>query len=323
MRIRLSIPDRHVDESVLNAALEATSLAATKQIAAGEAPTIDDAIRRGVRWKPEPFRDGEHFDLPAVVAARGWGDCDDLSAATVGTYRATGQDPGARAVVVRTGPDRWHAVVRLSDGRIVDPSRWAGMPTRSPGVRGAIAGPMACAGDGAIAAIRDGAGFAARCDLPMGNSAAHVASVGRHKRVEEAIRQAVVGAILATEEYCPQHATLAGVVADELVDLDAERLVIGDLLSTGVSFAKSLRDEYRKGSRGRDDPWWRGQFWVSDKDKARFEKERDARLAKKEREAMERDRQRASVLEGPVQYAMPSYRATISRPRRGAVVVRF
>ena len=79
MRIRLAIPDRLVTPQVLEAALEATTLANQNAIAAGEAPSLTDAIRGGLRWRPEPFMDGEHFDLAATAHRRGWGDCDDLA----------------------------------------------------------------------------------------------------------------------------------------------------------------------------------------------------------------------------------------------------
>ena len=55
------------------------------------------------------------------------------------TLRVTGTDPGARAVVRKSGPKRWHATVIRSDGTEDDPSLAAGMPgpARTVGARGA------------------------------------------------------------------------------------------------------------------------------------------------------------------------------------------
>ena len=154
MRIRLAIPDRLVTPEALEAALEATSLANEQAVIRGEVPHAADAIRRGIKWQPEPFLDGEHFDLAHVVASRGWGDCDDLAPYLTGSLRASGEDPGARSRVYKTGPDRWHVVTETSDGEILDPSKWAGMGKKSAAVSGGIIGvidrPFARMGEGAL-----------------------------------------------------------------------------------------------------------------------------------------------------------------------------
>lgn len=130
MRIRLGIPDELDDrerKEALDAALEAVTLCAESQVRRGTVPPAARAIKAGkVRWKPEPPGD-EHFDLPGTVLGRGWGDCDDLAPWHAGTLRATGTDPQARAIVKKSGPTRWHAVVRRGDGSIDDPSKHAGM----------------------------------------------------------------------------------------------------------------------------------------------------------------------------------------------------
>jgi hypothetical protein len=100
----------------------------------GVVPPFRTAVN-AVRWKPEPPGD-EHFDHAAVVLGRGWGDCDDLAPWHAASLRATGQDPGARAFVKKSGPNRWHAVVRRSDGSVDDPSKEAGMGQRTNGVLG-------------------------------------------------------------------------------------------------------------------------------------------------------------------------------------------
>jgi hypothetical protein len=141
MRIRLAVPDQLDDKErklALNHALEAVTIANSAMMKRGLVPKISGFIKAGkVKWKPEPPGD-EHFDLASTVIQRGWGDCDDLAPAYAGQLRATGQDPGARAFVKRSGPTRWHALVRRSDGTIVDPSRAAGMGHSVSG-----AGPIA------------------------------------------------------------------------------------------------------------------------------------------------------------------------------------
>jgi hypothetical protein len=129
MRIRLSIPDDIGDperKEALDAALEAVTICAADQVRTGKVPTADRAIADGIKWKPEPPGD-EHFDLPSTVMQRGNGDCDDLAPYWAGTLRATGKDPKARAIVKKSGPTRWHAIVRRGDGSIDDPSKAAGM----------------------------------------------------------------------------------------------------------------------------------------------------------------------------------------------------
>jgi len=168
MRIRIAVPEKHVSPAILNAALEATTLANEAMLESGEVEPISSAIKSGrVKWKPEPFRDGEHFDLGQTVTQRGWGDCDDLAPALAAELRATGRDPGARAVVRKSGPNLWHAVTQGSDGRIYDPSRAAGMG-RERGVQGtSIMGMIA---SGPVLGLRKvGSRWASRLDLPSGS----------------------------------------------------------------------------------------------------------------------------------------------------------
>jgi hypothetical protein len=204
VRIRLAIPDRLVTPAALEAALEATMLANQEAVARGEVPHAVDAIRNGVKWKPEPFLDGEHFDLAQPVITRGWGDCDDLAPYLAGSMRAADEDAGARPRVYKTGPDRWHVVVETSDGQILDPSKWAGMGKRGEvsgagcanGICGRIARPFARPENGAIAVMAGGDGhYWARCDVPMPDSDVHLASHGRSRHVDAAIDRAVDGAV--------------------------------------------------------------------------------------------------------------------------------
>lgn len=204
MRIRLSIPDRLVTPEALEAALEATSLANEQAIIRGEVPPLTEAIKKGVRWKPEPFLDGEHFDLAHQVTARNWGDCDDLAPWLTGELRATGEDPGARSRVYKSNKDTWHVVTETSDGEILDPSRWAGMGKRSApsvsGIHAITARPFARIGEGALCCVPHKGQYWSRVDLPFPETAGHIASHSRAHTPEEALYRAVAGAIACGEE---------------------------------------------------------------------------------------------------------------------------
>lgn len=131
MIVRVAVPEHHVGPATLEPALEATTRVNQHMIAAGELPLLDDVLDAGaVRWQPEP-PGYESFDHGGIVLQRRNGDCDDLASWHAAGLRQTGEDPGARAVVVRTGPTLWHAVVERSDRSIDDPSEWAGMPSAS------------------------------------------------------------------------------------------------------------------------------------------------------------------------------------------------
>lgn len=191
MRIRLTVPHDLVSPTTLGAALEASTRVAQVELANGRAPLIADGIKAGVRWRPEPPGD-ESFDLPSTVMGRRWGDCDDLAPWHAAGLRVTGQDPGARAIAVRSGPNRWHAIVQRSDGRREDPSRWAGMahvvgqgaPTLAPMKAGR---PMVLIGDAGV-----------RIDVP-GRHALRGCPLGyavtvRQPNASLALRQAITGA---------------------------------------------------------------------------------------------------------------------------------
>jgi len=139
MRIRLGVPGDLEPETMgaaIDAALEAVTTAQVPQLASGQVPDIREAIQAGrVKWKPEPPGD-EHFDDARTVLGRGWGDCDDLAPWHAAGLRASGEDPEARAMVYRSGPRRWHAVVERSNGTIDDPSLWAGMRKRENAIIG-------------------------------------------------------------------------------------------------------------------------------------------------------------------------------------------
>lgn len=143
MRINVAIPEANVKKPVLDAALEAVTRLNEELIKSGASPTFKEQLQGpGVRWKPEP-PGAEHFDHAGIVAARGWGDCDDLAPWHAASLRVKGVDPGAKAIVVKSGPARWHAIVERSNGKFEDPSEAAGMGSgNGMGISGGIALPM-------------------------------------------------------------------------------------------------------------------------------------------------------------------------------------
>lgn len=218
MRIRLAMPDGHISPEALNAALEATTLTNESLLKAGLVPLAKEAIARGVKWKPEPPGD-EHFDLATTVIGRGWGDCDDLAPYEAASLRVTGVDPGARAVVKRSGPKRWHAVVVTSDGQIRDPSKWAGMGRRGAGVNG-VGGEAAPRFAPLVSPLQPGlvaprvalnlvpwrGGYAGRVDIPLGMGpalASNSFSVDPRLAMLNALRGAsVVGEACSADPEC-------------------------------------------------------------------------------------------------------------------------
>ena len=252
MRIRLAIPDRLVTPEGLEAALEATSLANEQAILRGEVPPLTEAIRKGVRWKPETFTDGEHFDLAHVVAGRNWGDCDDLAPWLTGELRATGEDPGARSRVYKSGPDRWHVVTETSDGTILDPSKWAGMGKKSApsvvgsgigGVCGMTARPFARIGEGALCCVPHQGKYWSRVDLPFPEAAGHIASHARANTPEESLHRAIAGAIACGEQIDSDLCDRARIVGAMLlgeIEGDEIGLNFGKLLKKGLAFGSGF-----------------------------------------------------------------------------------
>lgn len=200
MRLRIAVPEQHVEPGVINAALEAVTRLDEHMIRAGEVPKWEEAVAMGVRWRPEPPGD-EHFDNAKTVIDRKWADCDDAAPYKAATLRATGEDPGATAVVVPSGPNTWHAIVKRSAGEFDDPSVEAGMrPQRVGGIDGdtihiwaeyeghiyegalvPTVGPLVMHKGPGIAVRRTVHGFEGRCDLPLVGSPL-VSVVGRAPR---------------------------------------------------------------------------------------------------------------------------------------------
>ncbi len=218
MRLNIAIPEAHVTAPVLNGALEAVTRLNESLIKAGASPTSYDLIKSGAIWKPEPPGD-EHFDHGAQIAVRGWGDCDDWGPLHAATLRVLGIDPGAKSVVRKSGPKRWHATTIRSDGTEDDPSLAAGMPgpAKQVGIRGATlplmfparrvhgvngeVGSFIATPHLALRPVADRHGtlesWQARADLPWhwrpGDSPADVAMVSLHQSPVSS--QAIVGAV--------------------------------------------------------------------------------------------------------------------------------
>jgi hypothetical protein len=213
MRINLAIPEANVKAPVLDAALEAITRLNEELVRSGVSPTSDQLISAGAKWKPEKPGE-EHFDHGGIIAARGHGDCDDWAPLHAASLRVTGVDPGATAIVRKSGPKRWHAIVQRSDGSIDDPSLAAGMPgpARDVGVRGAwvpvmhepthdVGGSFIATPHLALRPIADRFGqlesWQARADLPWhwgpGRGPGDVAMASLHQ--SPVSDQAIVGAV--------------------------------------------------------------------------------------------------------------------------------
>jgi hypothetical protein len=126
MRIRVSVPEEHVNPHVVNAVLEGVTRLNEQLIQTGQTPTASQLVAAGAVWRPEPPGD-ECFDHGGTIATRGWGDCDDWAPLAAAEHRVKGTDPGAQAIVIPSGPNTYHAVVQRSDGTLEDPSVAAGM----------------------------------------------------------------------------------------------------------------------------------------------------------------------------------------------------
>lgn len=86
---------------------------------------VPPLYRSGVRYRQEQR---EAFLCIPGVLMRGWGDCDDLACWRVAELQERGTDARVYVRKSRSGiPGRWHAVVRLPDGTIEDPSARLGM----------------------------------------------------------------------------------------------------------------------------------------------------------------------------------------------------
>lgn len=235
MRINVAVPEAQVTKPVLDAALESVTRLDEQLIADGSVPTFRRALHKGkgILWKPEPPGD-EHFDHGGVVQRRGWGDCDDLAPWHAASLRATGEDPEARAVVRRSGLNRWHAYVERGDGSTEDPSREAGMGKKPEGIVGAVLPTMfkgyeSVSGEGivrpsiAMRAHPERQIIEARVDLPfhLRRQPTELSMTTLH--TDPAVEQAVVGALLGACKLGiaggfadPDHIARIGAICDTI-----------------------------------------------------------------------------------------------------------
>lgn len=116
MQMSANLPDTPI---ILEAVLEGFVRAAQAEVMAGIVPPYPDDA--GVKYVEESAG-SERWKLPHETHEDGQGDCEDLTFWEAGGMRATGEDPGARVMLVKTGPRKLHAVVLRSDGSISDPS---------------------------------------------------------------------------------------------------------------------------------------------------------------------------------------------------------
>lgn len=257
MRIRLAIPDELDDrdrKDALDAALESVTRTVAGMVRSGKVPPAAGEIKaKRVHWKPEPPGD-EHFDLPSTVLARGHGDCDDLAPWHAGSLRAGGVDPGARAIVRKSGPKRWHAIVQRSDGSIEDPSAHAGMHSVSGLCDGAgepIQKPMSDEGRLCVAICpqrdrRHPLVWFARCDVPDKLEPWDYSTMAAHPDPSRALvhavkaAQAVAGEAMDGEDYLRLGALndlVLGADPDQVAEALAEIVgedVCGEILGDAV-----------------------------------------------------------------------------------------
>jgi len=116
MRIQATLPDHGI---LVEYILEGFVLAAAEIIASGVVPPFPQ--QTGVRYSEESAG-SEVWKLPNQVMRDNVGDCEDLCIWEAAGMRVTGQDPGARCILVMTGARKVHCLVMLTDGRMSDPS---------------------------------------------------------------------------------------------------------------------------------------------------------------------------------------------------------
>lgn len=240
MRVNVAIPEAQVSAPILNAALESVTRLNESMLKQDQIPTFADGLKEGVKWKPEPPGD-EHFDHAGVVLRRKWGDCDDLAPWQAASLRHTGEDPNATAIVKRSGPKRWHAIVRRGDGSIDDPSRAAGMGQPQQLIGAALpimyTAPSAVVGGEyrvrpAIAIRGYRGGIQARTDMPLQfvrgqptdyamatSHAAPSATTALVGAIEGALQLAVAGGYAH-----PQHIARLAAIADALEGIPLDEI---------------------------------------------------------------------------------------------------
>ena len=124
MRVEFKIP---ASESTLTALLEGLCAVNCVLLRRRQLPPL---YKSGVRYKRERPGREKWLTAPETLAA-GVGDCEDLAAWRCAELRVYKGEP-ARAIAMRSGKKKFHAVVQRADGRIEDPSRRLGMEKIKP-----------------------------------------------------------------------------------------------------------------------------------------------------------------------------------------------
>jgi len=127
MKVSFDVP---ASKATLTAALK--GLTAVDVVLLRRKPNCPKLYASGVRYRAEPPGRERWLTIPRVLRA-GVGDCEDLAAWRAAELQVAGV--AAQAIVIRSGPRKFHAVVRWPDGRIEDPSKKLGMkggPRRAP-----------------------------------------------------------------------------------------------------------------------------------------------------------------------------------------------
>jgi hypothetical protein len=110
------------DRASLKLALAGLTAMNQALMARGRVPAL---YASGVRYRRES---PDRWSTADLVAARGFGDCEDLSAWRAAELRQAGEP--AYADVRRVSAHQWHAYVVRGDGSLEDPSRALGMRPR-------------------------------------------------------------------------------------------------------------------------------------------------------------------------------------------------
>lgn len=124
LRIRAEVPSREPVYALLLDTLTAIDVW-ERSACPGCYPSIYDGL---VGYEREP-PGLEIWACTSALFARGFGDCEDLSADRTSEYIVAGQPARAALRLEERTPeaDFWHVLVELPSGRFEDPSRRLGM----------------------------------------------------------------------------------------------------------------------------------------------------------------------------------------------------
>lgn len=273
MNVTIAVPDEHINEDILDAGLEMNTRVNEAMIKAGDAPNFGQLINSGAKWHPEP-PGVESFDNGKKVALRGHGDCDDWGPIRAASLRVSGEDPKARSVSYKSGPNRWHAIVKRGNGTLEDPSQTAGMRVRpgteAAGIPPAVVGCMHSQRgiNGPVrpfvAVRRDDNGWMARTDLPIVGADGYAVSVRHHgPSPARALGRCMAGAALvghcarvADAEHLDKLWALQGLLCGQsLADVaatcgaDVAREAVESLAQLAPDILRELR-EHRAATEG-------------------------------------------------------------------------